>query len=562
MSAGTNLIFDKYELVRRLAVGGMGEVFVARQVSDVVGFERHVILKSLLPDLASDPAFVEQFLDEARVAATLNHPNVVSVYEVGVSQGTYYLAMEFIPGMNLSQLRRASVAAKTPLAPELIARVIAEAAAGLHHAHIANDVNGKPLALVHRDISPHNIMVRGDGVTKVVDFGIASAANRVTRTRSGVVKGKLAYMSPEQLLSHPLDGRSDQFSLGIVLWELLTNTRLFTGDNDLRIAEAVLRAQIDPPSARGGPADLNDIVLRMLERDPGKRFASCDEVAKALEAWLKTRTAPSDRGAVAAYLTQVASAELSELNLTTPDDFVLKLKSRPEPRPTTIELSSSALTPDVSAKRSRWMTALVAAAVLAGLALAGVALVGGRQETVPPVVATVVEPKPPEVIDAGAPAPAEPATARLSISSKPSKAKLQVDGEWVGEAPLTLPVLAGVPHRIRGELDGFPNKSVEVAALDAGVLLEVQLVFERVQRKKAAPEPRPDPREPAILSVRTNPPSAIFLDGESITKGAGTVYKKAVEPGRHTLEFELNGVRTKKIIVLEPGKTLSLTPEL
>src|SRR5439155_506290 len=169
----------------------------------------------------------EQFLDEAKVAATLNHPNVVSIFEVGSWNGVYYIAMEYIPGANVGQLIRAAKKAELSVPPTVAARIVHDAARGLYHAHSARDVAGQALSIVHRDISPQNVMVSVEGIVKVVDFGIARAANRDTRTEAGKVKGKLAYMSPEQALGKSVDPRSDQFSLGIVLWELLTRQRLF-----------------------------------------------------------------------------------------------------------------------------------------------------------------------------------------------------------------------------------------------------------------------------------------------------------------------------------------------
>ncbi len=237
------LIFDKYEIQHRLAVGGMGEVFYALQRAAVKGFERPVILKNLLPDLAQQEGFIEQFLDEARVAATLNHPNVVSIYEVGLWNGTYFIAMEFIRGRNLSQLVKGSLKKNLPIPPAVIARIVRDAAMGLDHAHSAKDGQGKELNIVHRDISPQNIMVRDDGVTKVVDFGIARASNRATRTATGALKGKLAYMAPEQVLSRNVTGLADQFALGVVLWEMCTRRRLFHGENDLDLIKQVMESQ-------------------------------------------------------------------------------------------------------------------------------------------------------------------------------------------------------------------------------------------------------------------------------------------------------------------------------
>ncbi len=568
MPIGPNLIFDKYELVRRLAIGGMGEVFIARQVSDISGFERHVILKSPLPDLAQEPGFVEQFLDEARVAATLNHPNVVSVFEVGLSSGTYYLAMEFIPGVNLSQLRRQSDAAGKPLSPHLLARIIAEAAAGLHHAHSATDVSGRPLQLVHRDISPHNLMVRADGLTKVVDFGIASAANRVTRTRTGVVKGKLAYMSPEQLRSLPLDGRSDQFSLGIVFWELLSGRRLFHADNDLGIAQGVLHAAIAPPSAFGAPASLDPIVMRMLEREPTARFDSCADLSRALEAWLRSEPVPGDHTAVAAHLREVAGRDMGDQSLITPDDFVLKLRSDApppqEPRLPTIELPSSAFQ-TVTNERPRRRRLSLAVAAIAGVLVAGVAVQWSTSPSVSPVELAPLVTAP---VDAGSPAtnpevaPPVVAMAELSARSAPPGARLRIDGRLVGETPLRVPVSSGEVHQLTFELDGHKTVERTVAAVDAGALADVEVALTRLQRKTTAPAPSIEPATgPALLSVRTDPVSYISLDGREFP--IGMLFRHPTVSGQHTLEFRLAsgaratavGERSPMKIVLRPNET-------
>ncbi|WP_241758954.1 serine/threonine-protein kinase [Pyxidicoccus parkwayensis] len=285
-------------MLRRLAVGGMGEIFLARQVG-VSGFERPVILKNLLPDLLEQEGSLEMFLDEARVAGRLNHPNVVSVFEVGEWQGTFYIAMEYIEGENLGRLARAASRGGTPLPPAVCVEIIRDAALGLDHAHHATDAQGVPLELVHRDISPQNIMVRLDGVTKVVDFGVAKASNRSTRTRTGILKGKLRYMSPEQVRNTSLDGRSDQYALGVVLWELLTHRPLVESENP---AEAMRRIALTPvprPSSLVPevPPSLEAIVMRMLAKAREQRFARCADVARALQSWLEE--VPREAGQVA-----------------------------------------------------------------------------------------------------------------------------------------------------------------------------------------------------------------------------------------------------------------------
>ncbi|MCP3170197.1 serine/threonine-protein kinase [Myxococcus qinghaiensis] len=286
-SGSVPLVFGRYAVLSRLAVGGMGEIFLARQVG-VSGFERAVILKNLLPDLLEQEGSLEMFLDEARVAGRLNHPNVVSVFEVGEWEGTFYIAMEYIEGENLGRLARAAVRAGAALSPAVCAEIIRDAALGLDHAHQAVDVQGAPLDLVHRDISPQNIMVRLDGVTKVVDFGVAKASNRSTRTRTGILKGKLRYMSPEQVRNQPLDGRSDQYALGVVLWELVTHRPLVETDNP---AEAMRRVALTPalkPSmlVDGVSPLLDNIILRMLAKPREQRFERCADVARALQQYL------------------------------------------------------------------------------------------------------------------------------------------------------------------------------------------------------------------------------------------------------------------------------------
>jgi serine/threonine protein kinase/tetratricopeptide (TPR) repeat protein len=296
-STPSSLIFGRYAVLRRLAVGGMGEIFLARQVG-VSGFERPVILKNLLPDLLEQEGSLEMFLDEARVAGRLNHPNVVSVYEVGEWEGVFYIAMEYIEGENLGRLARTASRAGTPLPLAVCAEIIRDAALGLDHAHHATDAQGAPLELVHRDISPQNIMVRLDGVTKVVDFGVAKASNRSTRTRTGILKGKLRYMSPEQVRNTPLDGRSDQYALGVVLWELMTHRPLVESENP---AEAMRRIALTPmprPSTLVAdvPPMLEAITMRMLAKQREQRFARCADVARALQAWLDE--VPRDVGQV------------------------------------------------------------------------------------------------------------------------------------------------------------------------------------------------------------------------------------------------------------------------
>ena len=237
VSEPAGIKFGHFTLGKRLARGGMAEVFLARQRGPE-GFDRRVAVKRILPHLAETADFVRMFLSEARLAARLSHPNIVHIYELGQVDGDYFIAMEFVDGIHAGQL--IAHAEREPVPPELVARIGADAAGALAYAHRLEDADGQPLQLVHRDVSPHNLMISSDGVTKLVDFGIAKAAIKADETRPGVVKGKYAYMSPEQTVGRPLDGRSDVFSLGVVLWELLA-ARTIVDRGDVVDAMKVIR---------------------------------------------------------------------------------------------------------------------------------------------------------------------------------------------------------------------------------------------------------------------------------------------------------------------------------
>ena len=283
----TEVIGDRYTILRKLAVGGMAEVFLAK-MGGLEGFERLCVVKRILPHYAQNPDYVRMFLDEARVAADLRHPNVLGMSDVGQDQGSYFVAMELLHGKDLGHVygRCREKGERLPL--EVSLHMVADAAAGLHYAHQKTDLKGTPLGIVHRDVSPQNLFVSFDGHTRVLDFGIARSANRDTRTEAGVVKGKFTYLSPEQLESLDLDGRSDQFALGVVLYELTTLTRLFSRPSDAEVLRAVMECRIPKPSAAvpDYPPGLEAIVLRALAKNREDRFPDCDALRAALEAFL------------------------------------------------------------------------------------------------------------------------------------------------------------------------------------------------------------------------------------------------------------------------------------
>ncbi|MEB2313507.1 MAG: protein kinase [Sorangiineae bacterium] len=277
-------IIGRYALYGELAAGGMATVHFGRLVG-AAGFSRTVAIKRLHPQFARDPEFVEMFLDEARIAARIQHPNVVSTLDVVAVDGEVFLVMEYVHGEALSKLVRASRARGASVPPRIAVAGLIGALTGLHAAHEAKSERGEPLHLVHRDVSPQNVLLGVDGVARVLDFGVAKAAARVTSTRDGQVKGKVSYMAPEQLGGGDLDRRTDVFAAGIVLWEALTGQRLFDGQSPAEIINKIAETKVPPPSRveASVPSILDAIVEKALSRDREGRFATAQAFAIALE---------------------------------------------------------------------------------------------------------------------------------------------------------------------------------------------------------------------------------------------------------------------------------------
>jgi serine/threonine-protein kinase len=279
-------VFGKYTLLDRIGMGGMAEVWTAR-VTGPAGFQRTVVVKRTLQHLNRDPQFAAMFLAEARLSARLNHPNIVQVYELGEVGGEYFLAMEHVSGRDLATILRQldRVGRRPP--PAFAALVVRDIARALSYAHRLRDDAGQPLRIIHRDVTPSNIMVSFDGGIKLVDFGIAKAlASAEERTQTGTLKGKFSYMAPEQIEGEAIDHRADLFALGVVLHEMLTMRRLFKGAHDLETIAKVRRTEVPPPSQANAEVtpELDAICLKALARDRDARYQSGDELAIALDA--------------------------------------------------------------------------------------------------------------------------------------------------------------------------------------------------------------------------------------------------------------------------------------
>jgi serine/threonine-protein kinase len=389
-----DLRFGEYELVSRLAAGGMGETFIARRVASA-GVEKTVVIKKMLGALPAAERDVESFVEEARLASALSHRNIVQVFDFGQVEGEYFIAMEWIDGQSLSSvLRRVRQRGLTRLPFQVSVYLVIELLKGLQYAHSRSGDGGAPLGLVHRDVTPQNVLVSYDGEVKLVDFGIAKS-NRAGRseTQPGLVKGKAHYMSPEQARGEPLDARSDLFATGVLLYELLTGARAFEGQLYTAM-RAVISGDIVPPRVRAGdvPEPLEQVVLTAMAVDRTARFASALEMQQPLARWLFGQTPDFSAEVVREEMGVLFSEELAAQGRA--------FASKPDARRKLDTLSSPAVPAAVTpARRWPWALGAVACVVLGGAA----AVVGNLSEA-PPV-------KPPPPIPFARSAPAAPATA-------------------------------------------------------------------------------------------------------------------------------------------------------
>jgi serine/threonine protein kinase len=308
---GETTRLGSFEIVRRLARGGMAEIFLAR-TSGPSGFEKLVVLKKILPKYAGKPKFVQLFLDEARLAASLDHPHIAQVYDIGMSDGSYFFTMEYLHGQDMRAILHRTWRTGERFAIEHAVQVARHVASALHFAHDKQGPDGVSLGIVHRDVSPSNVIVTYDGATKLLDFGVAKTTARTVRTRTGALKGKISYMSPEQARGAPIDRRSDIYSLGIVLWEMITTQRLYRGENDLATLQLIITQPPKPPSSVRPdiPPELERIVLRALAQDPDERYATAEQLVTDLDELAREHKLKQTSNALAATVSQLFALEL------------------------------------------------------------------------------------------------------------------------------------------------------------------------------------------------------------------------------------------------------------
>ncbi len=304
--------FGKYLLLSRVSVGGMAEVFKAipegaRRIEDIVAIKR------ILPNIAEDSEFTGMFIDEARLAGQLNHPNICRIFELGQVGEDLYIAMQFLWGRDLLKVMNRFKRVGEPMPPAMAAFIASKACAALHYAHTKRDATGRPLNIIHRDVSPQNIIVGYSGQVKLIDFGVARAASQSQKTQAGILKGKFGYMSPEMIRGLPVDHRSDVFAMGICLHEALTGSRLFYGETDFATLEQVRDARVQPPSrkAPGVPRELDEIVLEALSRDAENRSPSAEHLQRRLEHFLTTSCPGFGEADVGEVMRQAFGSEVS-----------------------------------------------------------------------------------------------------------------------------------------------------------------------------------------------------------------------------------------------------------
>ena len=486
----------------------MAEIYLAR-VSGLPGFEKIVVVKRILPQLATNQEFVQMFLDEARVAATLHHPNIVQMYDIGAVDGNYFISMEYLHGEDLRSIARAMRQKGQDRVPlEHALGIGVGIAAGLHYAHEKVGFDGKPLHIVHRDITPQNIFVTYDGGVKLVDFGIAKASNRASETRYGSLKGKIPYMSPEQCRSEPLDRRSDIFSLGILLYELTTSVRLYRGASEFDVLKQIVEGEIKKPTEvrHGYPVVLEEIVMKALSKRREERYQTARELQAELEAYIRQerlvvspiamtnwmeslfgqkieawRDAQREGRDLALHAAELKSAEEDD-GFSTSDQQVVRM---PTPIP-------------IAAPRRSRSNALWAAVVLVVAAVGAGWWILGSHKSAPTASTASAAP---------APAPLPPAGI-VKVTSTPPGAIVFLDGKrWEQRTPATIDsVAAGTEHTVIVQLAGFKDKEQKVS-VPAGDIQKLDVTLEKLADAEPAPtQPSPVAAVPAAHITKPKKP--------------------------------------------------------
>lgn len=533
--AGTQI--GRFTLLGKLAEGGMAEVFLARQEGPM-GFAKTVVIKRILPEHAGDEQFLRMFLDEARLAALINHPHVVSILELGEDPvaKSFFMAMEYIDGRNLKQVANRALELGSQLSMRVGARLIADACAGLDFAHNLRDPSGTPLRLVHRDISAENILLSYAGMVKVVDFGIAKAAHLEGRTRTGQVKGKFSYMAPEQLLGQPVDRRADVWALGITLYWLLSGQRPFRGTSEGQVIQQVVSAELPRLRRRGTQVapELEEVVRTALERDPDKRFQSAAELQSALELWLARTGEPVTSNSLGLLMNQIFPEATDKDRVLTRALLQGDIQSQDTPWKARIAKQPEGSF-QVSAGRHRarmlrlW---LVAAGLIGALAVGGVVFLRTNGQ----IDSTVLAESPP--------APPHPATGAIAphVPSEPPSA---------AQRPLTdMPAVTTAPAA-----PVVPAARPPAAPPNGGLADEAKVRRPAYVRAHHG-------GGPGRLDIEVRPWASVSIDGRPV--GVTPFAPVSLTAGRHRVELDNGdlGAKVTRTVDIRAGETETLREKL
>ncbi|MEI9941513.1 MAG: serine/threonine-protein kinase [Pseudomonadota bacterium] len=542
----------RYRILSELGRGGMSNVFLA-VASGPGGVNKLVVLKALLPDLASEGYALSMFMDEARLAAQLNHPNVVQTYEVGTEGDRHVIVMEYLEGQSLSACVRRAATEGNPIPLALQLRIIINALDGLHYAHELSGYEGASLQLVHRDISPQNVFVTYDGQVKVLDFGIAKATSASTHTAAGVMKGKIAYMAPEQIVGGAVDRRADLYSVGCMLWAAATGVKLWKDTPDVQIMRRAIGGDIPTPQSVNPDCDddLNRIVLKALAREPDDRYATALELQHDLEVYVERFGAAAKQKEIARFVSalfadtraQLKALVERQLTLIQTDNSSIS-RERPRPASSTLGGATSESIHTMLAEpiepgrgKRRLLAGLAALALLGGISFYG----WGRRGAAGALPATSEAAASTKAV--AAPGPTAVARVSVALQASPPEAKLYLDDQPLPTNPTTKLILAdGKAHVLRAEAPGFAKATSEFSPTQDTTVALTLTSIEHATHPTDAPTghhyvvraghpvvvapvtgaaPTPvsaTPSAPAVAASKPNCDSPIFLDKDGIRR--------------------------------------------
>ncbi len=527
--------FGKYTLIRKLAVGGMAELFLALQRS-MAGFEKLIVVKRVLPHLAQDESFIEMLLAEARIAATLNHPNIGHIYDVGEVDGQFYIAMEHIHGEDLRSLVRQMKKKNVTAFPlEHALAIVLGCCSGLAYAHEKRDLDGEPMGIVHRDVSPQNILVTFTGDVKLVDFGIAKAGRgQMEDTGSGQLKGKVPYMSPEQAQGEDLDNRSDVFSLGIMLFELCTGRRLFRGKNEMETLRKIVEDEYPQPRQLNPNLSprLEEIILRSLEKDQRRRYQSARDMQADLEDYIRSEQLKVSSLSLGSWMQDLFREKLDQQKQLLQEGRqladVIAAQVAEEERENTLSGAYASRVRQKPASKVPWIL----------LAVVMLSAAGGL---------TWLLTRPPPPSQATGPG-------AIAITSTPPGAAIWVDGERRSErTPATLRELPLGSYSVKITSDGYAPHTERVELTEGTPSSDLSVTLRR-----------PNASDFAVIRVRTIPAGAhVLLDGHDTGNSTPAMVPEVTPGEAHTLALALEGYVTRnETLTLEAGQVAELSFEL